>query len=558
MKFFESLGRRLFVIPVLAALAVAAVATVSLWGQHRSLYVAKTNELRRLVEMAVALARASHERQAAGDIDEATAKREAASAIIKLRYDGGNYVFAMDRTGTSVANPDPAVIGRNFASATDAYGLNYGREFVRIANDGGQGVVVYQWPKPGQEKPTNKNAYTIGFEPWHWVIGSGMWVDDLEEQFLSNVLETVVLSSIFVAAIGAIGWKMVHSTTVPLAQVRRAMTSLEAGDVDEPIDVDRPDEIGAMARAVARFRARDVERRALVLRTTAEEEAKRTRETHIDGLITGFRGGVGRLLAAVGKEMARMSDSAGVLAGTARTTSDLAEDAGRASREVSQSVSTVASASDQMLASIGEIGVQVERTNEIVRRASQASRATTRMVGDLEREAGRIGAVVSLIRAIAEQTNLLALNATIEAARAGETGKGFAVVATEVKSLANQTSAATEQISSQILLMQRATGEVVGAIEAFANTIEDVNNHTSAIAVAITQQGVSTAEINRSVAQAVESSGVAEGNIHDVSEAASKTSEAVSDVAKAVSRVEAATGELESMVDRFLREVGAA
>jgi methyl-accepting chemotaxis protein len=555
MKFFESLGRRLFVIPVLATLAVAAVSTVSLWGQHRSLYVARTNELRRLVEMAVSLASASHARQVAGEIDEATAKREAASAMIRLRYDRDNYVFALDRTGTSVANPNPAVVGRNFADATDAYGLAYGREFVRIANDGGQGVVVYQWPKPGNETPMNKNAYTIGFEPWHWVIGSGMWVDDVEEQFAANALETALLSGIFVVVIGGVGWKMVHSTTVPLAQVRRAMTALETGDADEPLDVDRPDEIGAMARAVARFRARDVERRALVLQTTAEEEAKRIREEHVDELITGFRGGVGTLLATVDEAMTRMKDSAGVLTGTARTTADLAEGAGLASRDVSKSVSAVAAASGRMLASIGEIGVQVERTNEIVARASQSSRATTRMVGDLEREAGRIGAVVSLIRAIAEQTNLLALNATIEAARAGEAGKGFAIVASEVKSLANQTSTATEQISSQIQSMQKATGEMVGAIDEFANTIEDVNEHTSAIAVAISQQSVSTAEIERSVAQAVEGSGIAEGNIRDVSEAASRTSEAVSDVAKAVSRVEVATGELQSMVDGFLSGV---
>jgi methyl-accepting chemotaxis protein len=170
----------------------------------------------------------------------------------------------------------------------------------------------------------------------------------------------------------------------------------------------------------------------------------------------------------------------------------------------------------------------------------------------------KIGAVVTLINNIASQTNLLALNATIEAARAGEAGKGFAVVAGEVKSLAQQTASATEEIAAQVNGMQQATGEAVGAIDGIGATINDISKIATTIASAIEQQGAATAEISRNVQQAASGTSGVSANIGGVSETAVRTGDAAGQVLTAATRLSEQADALRQQIDRFLRDVKAA
>ncbi len=173
-----------------------------------------------------------------------------------------------------------------------------------------------------------------------------------------------------------------------------------------------------------------------------------------------------------------------------------------ASEEASSNVQTVAAASEELSASIGEISRQVTHAASIAERAVEETRRTDNTVRGLTETAGRIGEVVKLISNIAGQTNLLALNATIEAARAGEAGKGFAVVASEVKSLANQTAKATEEISAQIAAVQKVTQEAVDAIRSIGGTIGEVSEVATGIASAVEEQGAATQEITRNTQEA--------------------------------------------------------
>ena len=178
---------------------------------------------------------------------------------------------------------------------------------------------------------------------------------------------------------------------------------------------------------------------------------------------------------------------------------------------------TVASAAEELSASISEIARQVAQSSEIADQAVQDANRTDSIVKTLADGAQKIGDVVGLISTIAGQTNLLALNATIEAARAGDAGKGFAVVASEVKSLANQTAKATEDISQQVAQIQVATKEAVTAIEAISQTIGEVSRIATAIAAAVEEQGAATQEIARNVHEAASGTQQVGTNIAGVS-----------------------------------------
>jgi methyl-accepting chemotaxis protein len=229
-----------------------------------------------------------------------------------------------------------------------------------------------------------------------------------------------------------------------------------------------------------------------------------------------------------------------------------------ASQSASANVQTVASASEEMAASVAEVGRQVLESSKIASEAVEQARQTDIRINELSQAASRIGDVVKLITAIAEQTNLLALNATIEAARAGEAGRGFAVVAQEVKALASQTAKATDEIGTQIASMQHATADSVAAIKAIGTTINRVSEIATVIAAAVEEQGVATEEIARNVQNAAKGTIQVADNIGDVRTGAKETGAASAQVLGSAKALSAEGGRLKTEVANFLQTVRAA
>ena len=227
-------------------------------------------------------------------------------------------------------------------------------------------------------------------------------------------------------------------------------------------------------------------------------------------------------------------------------------------RDRSGNVQTVASASEELSASIEEIGRQVLRSQEVARRAADEAARTDVTVQDLIGGSQKIGEVVQLISSIAAQTNLLALNATIEAARAGEAGKGFAVVASEVKSLATQTARATEQIGAQISAMQGVSNDAAAAIRGIGGIIEQMNGITATIASAVEEQTAATQEIARNVQQAAGGTQEVSSNIVQVTDAAGETEAAAGQVLSASEDLSRQSEALQGQVERFLAAMRAA
>jgi methyl-accepting chemotaxis protein/PAS domain-containing protein len=296
------------------------------------------------------------------------------------------------------------------------------------------------------------------------------------------------------------------------------------------------------------------ERRAAEKRRIATEQHE-SRRAATEAAIKEFRAGAETLLKTVADSATEMHATAAALLDSSGHTTLRAEDARRTSHEAVSNVETVAAAVEQLSASASEVDERLMRATHIVRVALDEAHVTNDDFKRLARAADKIGDVVKMIRNIAGQTNLLALNATIEAARSGAAGRGFAVVANEVKALAIQTASATEDISAQILEIQKSTQDSVEAIARIARRIDEINSHTTSISASVQQQASATGSIAQNVASTAQGSKIIDGVLGEVVDAASGTQHSAQTVLEASEAVEQASANLKGEVERFLVKV---
>jgi methyl-accepting chemotaxis protein len=321
--------------------------------------------------------------------------------------------------------------------------------------------------------------------------------------------------------------------------------------------LERQDEVGQMARAVEEFKVEAIAKadREHAERQAKEREAAQARRRELNQLADSFEAAVGQIVEKVGTASGELESSAVGLAKSSAATQQLSNVVADASEQTSDNLQSVASATEQMAASVVEIGRQVRDSGRITGEAVAQAKRTDERIAKLAEVASRIGDVTQLISAIAGQTNLLALNATIEAARAGEAGRGFAVVAQEVKALAQQTANATSEISSQIAEMQSATGDSVLAIKEIGETIARVSEIASTIVASVEEQGTVTREIASNVQQAATGATQVAASIVDVNRGAADTGSASSQVLSSAQMLSSENNRLKAEVVRFLATV---
>jgi methyl-accepting chemotaxis protein len=374
-------------------------------------------------------------------------------------------------------------------------------EFVDAARSREGAIVGYRWPKPGSEEPAPKLAYVKGFEPWGWAIGTGIYVDDVDEVFAQVALGKAMQGILLLAVLLGVAYAIQRSISVPITRANQAMMRIASGDGDltQRLHVDGEDEIAALARSFNEYTSKiqaivgSVHDMADQLAAAAEELSVTARSNS-------------ETTASQKSETQQVATAMTEMAATVTDIAGSAEDAAGAARE----------AHAHSLAGHTKVGQVVGEMNEL----AASMQETADVVAELNAKSEAIGGILDVIRGIAEQTNLLALNAAIEAARAGEQGRGFAVVADEVRTLASRTQESTHQIQAMIEQLQSGSGSAVsaigrsqqstttvmagaqeanGSLDEIVHAIGTIIDKSAQVANAAEEQAVATQEIDRSI-----------------------------------------------------------
>jgi methyl-accepting chemotaxis protein len=495
-----SIAARLQLAAGVATVVVVGLMVSAYYYESNRLTAALVTQLQTAVENAIGIAAHYQAEETAGRLSQAEAQQAAQQAIGGMRYGTDGYVFLTDLQPRMLVNAAvPTLVGKDMTNFHDPKGRQVFTILADIVRQHGAGMMSYDFAKPGNSTPMAKVTFVKGFTPWGWVVGSGMYVDDLQAARDRMALILSAISIFAATTTGLVIWLIGLTVSRPVRALTRVTKELCDGALDVLIPgMNRQDEVGALARSLDVLRDNARERVRLERTALDERAAKDRRQAQMDRHTKEFGDTIASVLARLAAAARNMHETSVAMTEATERTRDSASVTAQGASASSRDLSTVASATVELSASGDEIARQVSQaitaTQQAVGRAAETDATFVRLAEMAE----QIGSVGQMISSIAGQTNLLALNATIEAARAGEAGKGFAVVAHEVKSLAAETAKATTQITAHVEAIKGATDQTAVAIREMGVAIARVDAVSSAIATAIEEQGSVTREIAHS------------------------------------------------------------
>ena len=557
MKLRFSISLRLYAIIGLSFCGLVGLAAMQINNLASSLREQRQAELKHLAETALGIARDEHAAVARNEIGAEDARRRAASRIGTLRYGNGDYFWINDLKPTMVMHPTkPELNGKDLSDIRDPNGKRLFVEFADTVKARDAGFVDYEWPKPGKDAPQPKLSYVVGFEPWGWVIGTGLYIDDLQDQIWHSVKNVILAASAILIFIGAITLLLARQTSRALVTMTAALTKLGEGDFGiELPGLERRDELGDMARSIEQFRiiAGEKARQEAAQEEQRREAAERVKAQALREMAENVENATKIAVNEVAEGTDKMARNASLMTDTALTLERNSGSVAAAAEEALANAQTVANAASQLAASISRIATQVTSSRALTLNAVTASRGAQSTISKLSEAAAKVGTVTNLISEIASQTNLLALNATIEAARAGSAGRGFSVVASEVKSLAEQTARATNEIAGYIGEIQEVTQASVASISAIGEVIHSVEQVSSEIAIAVDEQSTFTMEISRTVQETSQAAREVATQIASVSAEATETGHRASEIRDGSTVIAGKVDDLRATLVRVIR-----
>ena len=535
---------KIYAIITLSFVSLIGIAVYQLSELKSALEDQKRVELRHLGEVALRIVSEEYAAEQNGKTSVEQAKKNAAARIGALRYGADDYFWINDLQPRMVMHPiKPELDGRDLTDIKDPSGKHLFVEFADVVKRKGAGFVAYEWPKPGVAEPQPKLSYVAGFQPWGWVIGTGVYVDDLNQQVWSNGKRALTVGSIIIVIIGLVTVASARRISIALKAMTSAMAELAAGNFDVVLPgLGRSDEIGDIAGAVEAFKLKAIEKAYLESEATAlrrerdadeatrrqraeqelqmkaaEERAKAAEESAcvVSSLAAGLkRLSNGDLAYRLNNEFSPAyqqikDDFNAALSGLQETVASIVEvtrEVANASAEISTSTTDLSQRTEEQAASLEQTSASMEEisgtvkknaenaevanasasaTCEIAQRGSEVVAKAVTAMAKIEESSHKVSDIIGVIDEIARQTNMLALNAAVEAARAGEAGRSFAVVASEVRSLAQRSSQAAKDIKDLITKSSLQVREGVELVNGAGGSLGEIAKSIKKVAAII-------------------------------------------------------------------------
>jgi len=523
----------------IAAAGLLALAGCWLSSLRSELLAQRMEKTKNLVEVPYSVVVEQHRLEVEGKITREEAQRRALEAIRAMRYEGINYFFVNDMHHVMLAHPKPDWTNKDLTDLKDPTGKAIIVEFVNVVRASHEGFVFYEWPKPGSDKPVKKLTFVKGFEPWGWVVGTGLYIEDIDAAWRKDGKLAAFLALSCLVVLLIVSTRVYHSIFVRFHEMIECIKDVAEGDRDltKRIAITCNDEVAELAAWFNRF----IEKIQEILSQVSSNS---------QGLATASE-----QISASSRDQARGAE---LQQDQTNQVATAMQEMATTVHEVSENSNKGAAASQKAAETAREGGKIVDETLSRMRAIASSVGEAAGKVRELGKRSDEIGRISGVIEDIADQTNLLALNAAIEAARAGEQGRGFAVVADEVRKLAERTGGATQEIAEMIRTIQAETKTAVAAMEAgskevelgvestsragsslhdIIRTSEQVGDMVTQIATAATQQSAATEQVN--------------GNIEQIARIASSTVTGAQQTAAALHDLAGVALDLRQLVGQF-------